>query len=42
MLITTKIDFKIAEPVQYLFAILAVASVTIFVWRSFRLAKQLS
>jgi membrane-associated phospholipid phosphatase len=40
MLITTKIDFKLAQPVQYIFAIIAITSVLSFFWRSFRFAKS--
>lgn len=40
MLLTTKIDFKLAQPIQYIFATIAIASVLIFFWRSFRFAKS--
>ena len=42
ILITSKIDFKIAEPVQLVIAFLALTSVLIFFWRSFRSAKNYS
>lgn len=40
MLLTTKIDFKLAQPVQYIFATITIASVLVFFWRSFRFAKK--
>ena len=40
MLLTSKIDFTIAKPVQVVLAFLAVTSVLIFFWQSFRSAKR--
>ncbi|MCX7223781.1 MAG: hypothetical protein NTW89_13270, partial [Burkholderiales bacterium] len=39
ILLTSKIDFSIAEPVQFVLAFIALTSVLIFFWRSFRSAK---
>ena len=40
ILLTSKIDFTIAKPVQLILAFLALTSVLIFFWRSFRSAKR--
>lgn len=40
ILLTSKIDFSIAKPVQLILAFLALTSVLIFFWRSFRSAKR--
>jgi hypothetical protein len=40
ILLTSKIDFTIAKPVQLVLAFLALTSVLIFFWRSFRSAKR--
>ena len=40
ILLTSKIDFSIAEPVQFVLAFIALTSVLIFFWRSFRSAKS--
>ena len=40
MLLTSKLDFTIAKPVQLVLAFLALTSVLIFFWRSFRSAKR--
>ena len=41
MLLTTKIDFKLAAPAQVVLAGIAIVTVVIFVLRSFRFAKKL-
>ena len=40
ILLTSKIDFTIAKPIQLILAFLALTSVLIFFWRSFRSAKR--
>ena len=40
ILLTSKLDFTIAQPVQLVLAFLALISVLIFFWRSFRFAKR--